>query len=151
MCGRHAVHPSVRSIIKRTIDLTVAGLGLILLAPAFAAIALVVYLAMGRPVLFRQVRSGYRSMPFVIYKFRTMREARGIDGEPLPDAERLTGYKVGGIGPFGQKRKVPTAFDETIELYDRVYINAGQRGLLMSLAPTDAVRAAEGTVADLCA
>lgn len=69
----------------------------------------------------------------------------------VPDAERLTGYKVGGIGPFGQKRKVPTAFDETIELYDRVYINAGQRGLLLSIAPADAVRAAEGRVADLCA
>ena len=68
----------------------------------------------------------------------------------VPDAERLTGYKVGGIGPFGQKRKVPTAFDETIELYDRIYINAGQRGLLLSLAPADAVRAAEGKVADLC-
>ena len=69
----------------------------------------------------------------------------------VPDAERLTGYKVGGIGPFGQKRKVPTAFDETIELYDRVYINAGQRGLLLSIAPADAIRATEGKRADLCA
>ena len=68
-----------------------------------------------------------------------------------PDAERVTGYKVGGIGPFGQKRKVPTAFDETIELYDRVYINAGQRGLLLSIVPADAVRATEGSIADLCA
>ena len=69
----------------------------------------------------------------------------------VPDAERLTGYKVGGIGPFGQKRQVPTAFDETLELYDRVYINAGQRGLLLSIAPADAVRVAQGKVADLCA
>ena len=69
----------------------------------------------------------------------------------VPDAERLTGYKVGGIGPFGQKRKVPTAFDETVELYDRVYINAGQRGLLLSIAPTDALAAADGKVADLIA
>lgn len=69
----------------------------------------------------------------------------------VPDAERSTGYKVGGIGPFGQKRKVPTAFDETIELYDTIYINAGQRGLLLAIAPADAVRAAEGRVADLCA
>ena len=68
-----------------------------------------------------------------------------------PDAERVTGYKVGGIGPFGQKRKVPTAFDETVELYDRVYINAGQRGLLLSIAPADAVAAADGKVADLIA
>ncbi|MBI4921724.1 MAG: Cys-tRNA(Pro) deacylase [Devosia nanyangense] len=69
----------------------------------------------------------------------------------VPDAERLSGYRVGGIGPFGQKRKVPTAIDETAELFDRIYINAGQRGLLLSLAPSDAVRAAEGKVADLTA
>ena len=69
----------------------------------------------------------------------------------VPDAERLTGYKVGGIGPFGQKRKVPTALDETAELYDRIYINAGQRGLLLSIAPADAVTAAEMLVADLTA
>ena len=68
-----------------------------------------------------------------------------------PDAERLTGYKVGGIGPFGQKRKVPTALDETAELYDVIYINAGQRGLLLSMAPADAVTAGEMRVADLCA
>lgn len=68
-----------------------------------------------------------------------------------PDAERLTGYKVGGIGPFGQKRKVPTALDETAELYDRIYINAGQRGLLLSLAPADAVNAIDMVVADLTA
>jgi Cys-tRNA(Pro)/Cys-tRNA(Cys) deacylase len=69
----------------------------------------------------------------------------------VPDAERLTGYKVGGIGPFGQKRKVPAALDETAELFDRIYINAGQRGLLLSLAPVDAVKAAEMKVADLTA
>jgi Cys-tRNA(Pro)/Cys-tRNA(Cys) deacylase len=69
----------------------------------------------------------------------------------VPDAERLTGYRVGGIGPFGQKRKVPTALDETAELFDRIYINAGQRGLLLSIAPADAVGAAEMTVADLTA
>ena len=69
----------------------------------------------------------------------------------VPDAERLTGYKVGGIGPFGQKRNVPTALDETAELYDAIYINAGQRGLLLSIAPADAVRAATMRVADLTA
>ncbi len=68
-----------------------------------------------------------------------------------PDAERLTGYKVGGIGPFGQKRKVPVRLDETAELYDAIYVNAGQRGLLLSLAPADAVMAAEMVVADLTA
>jgi Cys-tRNA(Pro)/Cys-tRNA(Cys) deacylase len=69
----------------------------------------------------------------------------------VPDAERLTGYKVGGIGPFGQKRKVPTALDETSGLYDGIYINAGQRGLLLYIAPADAVKVAEMLVADLAA
>jgi len=69
----------------------------------------------------------------------------------VPDAERLTGYKVGGIGPFGQKRKVPTALDETAELYDSIYINAGQRGLLLAIAPADAAKAADMRVADLTA
>jgi Cys-tRNA(Pro)/Cys-tRNA(Cys) deacylase len=67
----------------------------------------------------------------------------------VPDAERSSGYRVGGIGPFGQKRKIPTAIDETAELYDRIYINAGQRGLLLSIAPADAIRAAEAKIADL--
>ena len=69
----------------------------------------------------------------------------------VPDAERSSGYRVGGIGPFGQKRKVPTALDETAELYERIYINAGQRGLLLSIAPADALRAAEAKTADLTA
>jgi Cys-tRNA(Pro)/Cys-tRNA(Cys) deacylase len=69
----------------------------------------------------------------------------------VPDAERLTGYKVGGISPFGPKKRVPTAIDETAQLYDVVYINAGQRGLLLSIAPDDAVRVLEAGFADLMA
>lgn len=67
------------------------------------------------------------------------------------DAERLTGFKVGGISPFGQRKKVPTAIDETAELFDEVLINGGQRGLLVGLKPADAVRAAEAKLADLTA
>lgn len=56
-----------------------------------------------------------------------------------PDAaERLTGYHVGGISPFGQKRAVPTAIEETAMAHAQVYINAGQRGLLLALRPEDA-------------
>lgn len=67
------------------------------------------------------------------------------------DAERLTGFKVGGISPFGQRRKVPTAIDETAELFDEVLINGGQRGLLVGLRPADAARVAEASFADLTA
>jgi Cys-tRNA(Pro)/Cys-tRNA(Cys) deacylase len=56
-----------------------------------------------------------------------------------PDAaERLTGYHVGGISPFGQKRAVPTAIEEAALAEALVFINAGQRGLLLSLRPQDA-------------
>jgi len=68
-----------------------------------------------------------------------------------PDAERLTGFKVGGISPFGQRRKVPTAIDETAELFEEVLINGGQRGLLVGLRPADAARVADARLADLTA
>jgi len=76
--------------IKRSIDVMVAGTGLLVLAPVLAAVAVSVRLSMGAPVLFLQVRPGYRGRPFLLYKFRSMREARGPDGEPLSDDERLT-------------------------------------------------------------
>jgi Cys-tRNA(Pro)/Cys-tRNA(Cys) deacylase len=56
------------------------------------------------------------------------------------DAERLTGYKVGGISPFGQMRRVPTFMEESALAEALVYINGGQRGLQVRLAPGDAVR-----------
>jgi Cys-tRNA(Pro)/Cys-tRNA(Cys) deacylase len=69
----------------------------------------------------------------------------------VPDAERLTGYKVGGISPFGPRKIVPTAIDETAQLFDLIYINAGQRGLLLSIAPADAARVLNAGFVDLMA
>lgn len=54
------------------------------------------------------------------------------------EAERISGYKVGGISPFGQARKVPTVIEAAALAHDRVYINGGQRGLQVRLAPGDA-------------
>ena len=65
------------------------------------------------------------------------------------DAERLTGYKVGGISPFGQKKQVPTAVEELATVEDEVFINGGQRGLQIRLAPSDLVAALNCTAADL--
>lgn len=56
------------------------------------------------------------------------------------DAERLTGYKVGGISPFGQMKRVPVFLEKATLAEPLVYINAGQRGLQVRLAPRDAVR-----------
>lgn len=59
---------------------------------------------------------------------------------PPAKAEKLTGYRVGGISPFGQKRGVPTLFDAAPMGAPKVWINAGQRGLLLGIAPTEALR-----------
>ncbi len=65
------------------------------------------------------------------------------------DAERLTGYHVGGISPFGQKRAVPTALEQTALAAPAVYINGGQRGLQVRLAPQDALVLLGGKAAAL--
>lgn len=70
---------------------------------------------------------------------------------PVPKAEKLTGYHVGGISPFGQKRAVPTAIEATACTAERVWINAGQRGLLLSMAPGDALLALVAKAAPLVA
>lgn len=57
----------------------------------------------------------------------------------VPKAEKLTGYHVGGISPFGQKRAVPTAIEVTATMAERVWINAGQRGLLLGIQPAQAL------------
>jgi Cys-tRNA(Pro)/Cys-tRNA(Cys) deacylase len=62
------------------------------------------------------------------------------------DAERLTGYHVGGISPFGQKKRVPVAVDQAALAAASVYLNGGQRGLQIELDPNDAVRALAATV-----
>jgi Cys-tRNA(Pro)/Cys-tRNA(Cys) deacylase len=68
-----------------------------------------------------------------------------------PEAERSTGFVVGGISPFGQKKAVPTAMEETTLLEDHVYMNGGQRGLQVRLDPTEALRAMGGIAADVIA
>ncbi|MBU1273142.1 MAG: Cys-tRNA(Pro) deacylase [Alphaproteobacteria bacterium] len=67
------------------------------------------------------------------------------------DAERLTGYKVGGVSPFGQRKIVPTVMDETAVLFDQILINGGQRGLLLGVAPEAAARAAGARLVDITA
>ncbi len=54
-------------------------------------------------------------------------------------AEKVTGYKVGGISPFGQRKVVPTVIEASVGSAERVWINAGQRGLLLGISPGDAL------------
>ena len=67
------------------------------------------------------------------------------------DAERTTGYHVGGISPFGQKKQVPTAIEVAALDEPHVFINGGQRGLQLRLAPADALRALNAIAVPLIA
>lgn len=82
----------LRSPIKRAIDITAGAAALVVLSPVIAATALAVRLRLGRGVLFRQTRAGLDGEPFDVLKFRTMTDARGADGDLLPDDERLTSF-----------------------------------------------------------
>ena len=73
---------------------------------------------------------------------------RAAMAEPA-EAERATGYVVGGIRPLGQRTRLPTAVDETVELWDTVLVSAGRRGLSVELAPADLLRLTGAVVADL--
>ncbi len=77
---------------KRLLDIALAAIALIVLAPALAALALLVRRRIGSPVLFRQRRLGLRGAPFCVRKFRTMADARDAMGELLPDEQRLTRF-----------------------------------------------------------
>ena len=63
------------------------------------------------------------------------------------DAERITGFKVGGVSPFGQKKRVPVVLDEAALIHPLVFINGGQRGLQARLDPNEIVRALGAVVA----
>lgn len=67
------------------------------------------------------------------------------------DAERLTGYHVGGISPFGQKKRVPTAIEQAALQETTVFINGGQRGLQVQLDPNAARKALDAIAASLIA
>jgi sugar transferase EpsL len=75
---------------KRTLDALVSGLALLAIWPVIALIALVVRIAIGSPVLFRQPRPGLHGRTFTMLKFRSMRNIYDDRGELLPDEQRVT-------------------------------------------------------------
>lgn len=78
--------------MKRAFDILASAFGLILLAPVMLATAAAVRMFLGKPILFRQVRPGFRGKPFELVKFRTMLDARSETGTPLADDQRLTRF-----------------------------------------------------------
>ena len=97
------------SRLKRLIDLALVIAASPVSVPLVLAAAGAIWLTMGRPVLFRQVRIGFREHPFTLWKLRTMRDAAGPDGQPLPDDLRLT-----RVGRFLRA----TSLDELPELWN---------------------------------
>lgn len=79
--------------------------------------------------------------------------ADGKSAQMMPpgDAERISGFKVGGISPFGQKRRLPTILEEQALGNDLVYVNAGQRGLQIRLDPRMIVQVLEAKLAPISA
>ncbi|WP_313292780.1 sugar transferase [Rhizobium rhizoryzae] len=115
--------------LKRLIDIAASAAALFVLAPALTLLWILARLQMGAPALFRQPRPGLGGRPFQMIKFRTMRDAVGHDGQPLPDAERLT--------PFGKWLR-STSLDELPELWNVLKGEmslVGPRPLLMEYLP----------------
>jgi sugar transferase EpsL len=77
---------------RRVVDVVVASFALAVLSPVMAVVAIIVRLRLGTPVIFRQERPGRHGEPFMIVKFRSMRDDRGPDGALLADEARLTRF-----------------------------------------------------------
>ncbi|MBS4987342.1 sugar transferase [Anaerotruncus colihominis] len=98
-----------RKFGKRLFDVLFSASLLIVLSPVILIIALIVYVKMGRPILFSQERPGLNEKIFTLYKFRTMTNAYGPDGKLLPDSSRLS--------RFGKILR-STSLDELPELWN---------------------------------
>jgi lipopolysaccharide/colanic/teichoic acid biosynthesis glycosyltransferase len=95
--------------VKRLIDIVGAGVGLLVAGLPMLVIAAVIRIRLGAPVLHRSTRPGRHGVPFVMYKFRTMRDLYDADRRLLPDHRRIT--------PLGLKLR-RTSLDELPELYN---------------------------------
>lgn len=115
--------------VKRALDVALSGCALAVLSPVMGVTALLVRQKLGSPVIFHQDRPGKDEQIFRLYKFRTMTDARGADGELLPDAQRLT--------PFGRRLR-STSLDELPELWNILRGDmsiVGPRPLLVKYLP----------------
>jgi Cys-tRNA(Pro) deacylase len=76
-------------------------------------------------------------------------ERRSVEACAPAAAERHTGYRVGGTSPFGIRKPLPVFIERTILDLDRVYVNGGRRGFLVSLSPSEMVRVLGATAVDV--
>jgi sugar transferase EpsL len=96
-------------IIKRLFDIYFSTFGLIFLSPIILLIAILIYIKLGSPVIYKQLRPGLHCQPFYIFKFRSMTNKQDGNGELLPDSLRLTSF-----GRFLRK----LSLDELPQLYN---------------------------------
>lgn len=133
--GRHMPYGLYEALFKRPIDLVVSVTALIILSPVLLIIAILVRVKLGSPVVFKQERPGRidpktgKEKIFTLYKFRTMTDKRGADGQLFPDAERMT--------PFGSALRTSSG-DELLELINIAKSDmsiVGPRPLLLEYLP----------------
>lgn len=98
-----------RNHIKRIIDFILSLIALIVLSPVLVTVAALVKIKLGSPIIFKQQRPGLNEKLFTIYKFRTMSDEKGIEGDLLSDSIRLTKF-----GRFLRS----TSLDELPELWN---------------------------------
>jgi sugar transferase EpsL len=118
-----------RTTGKRILDVSLSAAGLAAAAPLIIVLALVIRAALGSPVLFSQLRPGLNARPFMLYKFRSMNDARSPDGELLGDEVRLT-----ALGKWLRK----LSLDELPQLWNVLKGDmslVGPRPLLMEYLP----------------
>lgn len=127
--GNHKPYGPYERFVKRGLDAFLATGAIIVLSPILLVIAILVRTKLGSPILFTQDRPGRNGKVFKLYKFRSMTDARGEDGELLPDDQRLPA--------FGQKLR-STSLDELPELINIVKGDmavVGPRPLLVKYLP----------------
>lgn len=115
--------------MKRFFDILVSFFALVIFSPILVFVAWKIRKNLGSPVLFRQTRPGLNGTPFEMVKFRTMRDAVDANGNPLPDADRMT--------VFGNKLR-NSSLDELPELWNVLKGDmslVGPRPLLMQYLP----------------
>lgn len=79
-------------MIKRLLDITISLVGVLTLSPMIIFVIMASRVKLGKPILFYQLRPGLQGRPFEMVKFRTMADVRDVEGNPMPDSERLTVY-----------------------------------------------------------
>lgn len=83
-------------------------------------------------------------------KMATAIGAKSADLADHAEAERITGYQVGGISPFALRRALPAVIEESLLALDRIIVNGGRRGVLIEMATDDVVRLLSAQPADIC-